>query len=77
MSLENLSSVFQTRSDTNWAVQTQKMARGLKFWNEEEEGFNYLCREYKGADQLRGYHAADLRFCFCIHKKQVFGSYNN
>ena len=28
---ENLSSVFQTRSDTNQAVQPQKMARGLEF----------------------------------------------
>ena len=27
----NLSSGFQTRSDTNWAVQPQKMGRGLKF----------------------------------------------
>ena len=26
----NLSSEFQYRSDTNWAVQPQKMARGLK-----------------------------------------------
>ena len=23
---------FPTRSDTNWAVQTQKMSRDLKFW---------------------------------------------
>ena len=23
---------FPTRSDTNWAVQPQKMARDLKFW---------------------------------------------
>ena len=31
MSRENMSTGFQSRSDTNWAVQTQKMARGLKF----------------------------------------------
>ena len=24
----------------------------------------YLCSENKGADQLRGYHEADLRLCF-------------
>ena len=29
--LENPSSGFPTRSDTNWAVQPQEMARGLKF----------------------------------------------
>ena len=29
---ENLSSGFPTRSDTNWSVQPQKMATGLKFW---------------------------------------------
>ena len=30
-----------------------------------------LCSENKGADQLRGYHAADLRLCFHACKKQV------
>ena len=29
---ENLSFGFPTRSDINWAVQPQKMARGWKFW---------------------------------------------
>ena len=29
---ENRSSGFPTTSDTNWAVQPQKIARGLKFW---------------------------------------------
>ena len=28
----------QTRCDTNWAVQLQEMARGLKFQTEEVEG---------------------------------------
>ena len=28
----NLCSGFPTRSDTNWAVQPQKIARGLTFW---------------------------------------------
>ena len=31
ISCENLSSRFPTRPETNWAVQPQKMARGLKF----------------------------------------------
>ena len=42
-----------TRSDTNRAVQPQKMDRGLKFWIKVEEGLYYLSSENKGADQLR------------------------
>ena len=33
-----MSSGFLTRSDTNQAVQTLKLARGLIFWILEEEG---------------------------------------
>ena len=33
---------------------------------------HYPCGENKGADQLRGYHEADLRLCFHICKKTVF-----
>ena len=74
MSWENLSSGFPTRSDTNWALQLQKMARGMKFRISEVEWLYYLCSENKGADQLRSYCAADLRLCFrkFICKKQVF-----
>ena len=67
-----------TRSDTNRAVQLQKMARGLKFRIYEVEGLYYLCSENKGANQLCGYLEADLRLCFRICKKPVFsrrGSY--
>ena len=46
-----------TRSDTNRAVQPQKMARGLKFLIKEEEGLYYLCSKNEGSDQL-------LRLCF-------------
>ena len=63
---------FQTHSDTNQAVQRQKMARGLKFWTNEVEGFCFLCSENKGADQLRGYCEADLRLCFRIRYKGKF-----
>ena len=66
-------------SDTNRAVQSQKMARGLKFRIQIEEGLHYPCSENKGADQLRGYREADLRLCFRICKKPVFsqrGSHN-
>ena len=61
-----------TRSDTNRAVQLQKMARGLKFRIKKVGGSHYLCSENKSADQLRGYHEADLRLCFRICKKPVF-----
>ena len=46
--------LFPTWSDTNKAVQLQKMARCLKFRIKEVEGLNYPCSENKGADQLRG-----------------------
>ena len=52
---KNLSSGFPTRSNTNRAVQPQKMTRGLKFWICEVEALYYLCGENKGTDQLHGY----------------------
>ena len=51
---ENQSSGFPTRSDTNRAVQPQKMASGLKFRIKVVEGLYYPYSENKGADQLRG-----------------------
>ena len=51
---------FPTWSDTNQAVQLQKMARGLKFRIKKVEGLYYLCRENNGADQLRGYQVLFL-----------------
>ena len=69
---KNMSSGFLTRSYTKWTVQPQKLVRGFKFLIYEVEGMYYLCNENKGADQLRGNRAADLRLCFCIYKKQVF-----
>ena len=59
---------FPTWSDTNQAVQLQKMARGLKFRILEVEGLYYPCSENKVADQLRGYREADLRLCFAYAK---------
>ena len=38
---------FPTWSDTNQAVQLQKMARGLKFWIKIVEGLYYLCSKTK------------------------------
>ena len=38
------SSGIPTRSVTNWAVQPQKMARGLKFWIKKVEGLFYVAK---------------------------------
>ena len=70
--MRNRSLGFPTWSDTNRAVQPQKMAGGLKFRIEEVEGLYYLCRENKGADQHRSFREADLRICFRICKMLVF-----
>ena len=63
---------FPTLSDTNQAVQLQKMARGLKFWIKEVKGLDCVCSKNKGTDQLRGHRAADLRLCFRINAKRWF-----
>ena len=57
---------YPSWSDTNQAVQLQKMARGLKFWIKKVEGSYYLYSENNGADQLRDFREADTRLCFCI-----------
>ena len=61
-----------TRSNTNRAVQSQKMVRGLKLWILKVEELYYLCSEKKGADQLRSYCEADLRLCFGLCRLLVF-----
>ena len=63
---------FLTYSDTNQAVQLQKMARGLKLRIQKVEGLHYLCSENKGADQLCSNRESDLHLCFCICKTLVF-----
>ena len=70
--MKNRSSGFPTRSDTNWAVQPQKMARGLKFRITVVEGLYFPYSENKGSDQQGSYGAADLRLCFDICKNLVF-----
>ena len=69
MARGNLSLGILTRSHINWAAQIWKIARGLKFWIEEVEGYCYLCSENKDADQMRNYCAVDLHLCFCIYAK--------
>ena len=62
----------KTKSDTNRAVQPQKMDRGLKFRIKIVEGLYYPYSKNKGADQLPSYREADLRLCLRICKKPVF-----
>ena len=54
-----------TRSNTNWAVEPQKIARGLQFWILEVKRLYYLFSENEGVDQLCG-----LRLWFCICKNR-------
>ena len=63
--------VVPNSSDTNWAVQAQKMARSLKF-RILKEGLYFPSSENKGADQLHGYREADLRLCFLKCRLLVF-----
>ena len=63
---------FPNRSDTKQAVQSQKQAKSLKFWNKVEEELYYPSSENKGADQLNSYCTADLHLCFRISKIPVF-----
>ena len=63
---------FRNRSDTKKAVQSQKLARSLKFRIYEVVEVYYPCSENKDADQLRGYREADLRLCFRQCRLLVF-----
>ena len=65
---------FQNRSDTNRAVQEQKIARDWKFWISGVEELYYQCSENKGADPLRSDCEADLRLCFGICRLFFFFS---
>ena len=47
------------------------MARGLKCQIQKEKGLYHLCSENKGADQLGGYRAADLRLSFPYAKSEI------
>ena len=69
---------FLNRLDTNRSVQSQKKSRSWKFRIQEEGELYSPCSENNGADQLRGYHEADLHLCFLICRLLVFpcgGSY--
>ena len=72
---------FLTRSKHKLAVQPQKMARGLKLWLQEVEGFAlsiyiYIVHENKGADQVRGNRTADLHLLFSHIEKKIMFSHD-
>ena len=60
-SRENLSSGFATKVDSNWPVQPQKLARGLKFRIYKLKALHYLGANNKGADCADA--QVDLRLC--------------
>ena len=59
-----------TRSDSNRAVQSQKV-RILKLLIKKRRELYYPRSENKGADQLRGYGEAGLCLCFRIGRVLV------
>ena len=86
---EKQSSGFPTRSDTNQAVQAQRMARGWKFRVYKVEELYYQCSENKGADQLCAfvfswhgsyeplYVRASQQFAYAKTKAQISFSVDN
>ena len=64
---------FLKRSDTNRAVQVQKMGRGWKFWIMKVQEFYYPCSKNKGTDQLCNFAYAkcwfshDTAHFFCVY----------
>ena len=69
---EKTNNVVFNRSDTNQPVQTQNMARSLKFWFYKVEEQYYPCNENKGAHQLGSYCKANLRLCLRICREANF-----
>ena len=70
-----MSSRFTDQADTNRAdsCTVTENSYGFEILDFRSEGIAVkVCKESKGADQLRGYHAADLWLCFCICKKWFF-----
>ena len=57
-----------TRSDTNWAVRPQKMARGLKFRIKEEVLYSLWRSEIEAYAKSRFSHDAAHTACICAVK---------
>ena len=70
--------IFMSKSDTNRAVQPQKIARNFKFRIHEVEELYCLCSKNKGSDHLCGYRTADMRkLGFLITRLILRVSYQN
>ena len=70
------SSGFPTRSDTNRAVQPQKMTRGLNCRIRQVKRLYYLCSETKGSDLCLWFHIwasswENLLFAYAKTKTQI------
>ena len=65
-----------TRSDTNRAVKSLNMARGLKFRIQIVEGLYYTCSENKGADHFAVTAKLICVFVFAYAKKKKRFSHN-
>ena len=61
-----------TRYQSNWVVQPQKMARGMKFQIKEVEEMYNVRRVNKGTDQLRGLLIYQHLFFFAYAKSRLF-----
>ena len=54
------------------SLMSTENGKRLEILDLERRGIVLFVSENKGADQLRSYCDADLRFCFCICKVLVF-----
>ena len=61
-----MDTIFELRRYTNRTVQSQKMARGLKFRIKELERLYYLCEENEGADQRFSHDAVHIYSMFSV-----------
>ena len=61
-----MDTIFEPHRYTNRAVQSKKMARGLKFRIMEIEGLYYLCNENEGADQRFSHNAVHIYSLFSV-----------
>ena len=64
--------MFLTKSDTKWAVQSQKMVRGLKFWIEEVEGHYEYVVKTKALISCTVTAQLICAYVFAYAKKQLF-----
>ena len=71
MSRQNLSSGFPTRSNTNLAVQSQNMSRGVKFGSKKRE-YTFYVAKTKALISCAIYCLTQLICAFFVHAKYRF-----